>query len=134
MLRNELIDEAKKDIDPITKNLYKNIASEMDRLMEDNEKTFIKVVKRMIRDIRGNKLDNNTRYELSVLYKLIPNPIDLEEEYNFYINNALSINTKEHILKYFRDEYDCRYNHKKLNNLLENDSRLITEKLENESL
>lgn len=124
MLRNELIEEAKKDIDPITKKLYKNIASEMDRLMEDNEKTFIKIVKRMIRDIRGNKLNDTSRYELSSLYKLIPNPIDIEVKYKEYINNALSIKTTEKVLMYFQTEYDCRYDPKKLRDLMENDFKL----------
>lgn len=129
MIRKDIMVIVNETKEPIKKNLYKLIASEIDRSGEDTTLIFIKIVKSMIKNIRGNKQNEITRYELSLLYELIPNPIDVDLEFDLYINNALAIRSEEGALKYFKNEFDCRYDPKKLKDIINKSIKIKNENL-----
>jgi len=117
MTRDEIMKEALKSADPIKKGLYKMLASELDRGFDDPKVTFLSVVKKMIKSTKQLHQDDVTRYELKLLHNLMPQPIDLEKEFKQYLGNATSDKSVGGTMKYFKEEFDGRYDAKKLSNI-----------------
>jgi len=114
MNRDEIMKEALKSADPIKKGLYKMLASEMDRGFDDPKVTFLSVVKKMIKSTKLVHQDDVTRYELKLLHNLMPKPIDLKKEFKWYMGNALADKSIGGVMKYFKEEFDGRYEAKDL--------------------
>lgn len=117
MDREELMGMALKSADPIKKSLYKMIVSELDRGQDYSKKSFINTVQKMIKNTKLVNQDDVTRYELKLLHDLLPQPIDLEKEFKWYVNNATSDKSIGGAMKYFKEEFAGRYNAKDLSNM-----------------
>jgi uncharacterized protein YqeY len=114
MKREELMKEAVKGADPIKKSLYKLLVSELDRVQDYSEKSLINVVRKMIKSTKLLHQDDVTRYEIKLLQEFLPKPIDLDEEFKVYINNATSDKSIGGVMKYFKATFDGRYDGKEL--------------------
>ena len=116
MTREELMKVALKSEEPIKKSLYKMLVSELDRAQDYSKKSFIGTVQKMIKSTKLVHQDDITRYELKLLHELLPQPIDLDKEFAFYVGNATSDKSIGGAMKYFKQEFAGRYDAKELSN------------------
>ena len=117
MTREELMKVALKSEEPIKKSLYKMLVSELDRAQDYSKKSFIGTVQKMIKSTKLVHQDDVTRYELKLLHELLPQPIDLDKEFAFYVGNATSDKSIGGVMKYFKQEFAGRYDAKDLSNM-----------------
>ena len=131
MDREELMKKALSGVDPIKKGLYKTLVSELDRLQDYSDKSFISVVQKLIKSTKLVFQDDVTRYELKLLHDLLPQEIDLEKEFKWYIENATSDKSIGGVMKYFKEEFPGRYDAKKLSTMAREKFRKDEPKLKN---
>ena len=117
MTREELMKVALKSEEPIKKSLYKMLVSELDRAQDYSKKSFIGTVQKMIKSTKLVHQDDVTRYELKLLHELLPQPIDLEKEFKWYVNNATSDKSIGGAMKYFKQTFAGRYDAKDLSDM-----------------
>jgi len=79
-----------------------------------SKSSFISVVQKLIKSTKLIAQTDITRYELDLLENLLPQPIDLEKEFNWYLHNATSDKSIGGVMKYFKEEFPGRYDAKEL--------------------